>query len=68
MKTLRLIGMTVIAIIMSGNFIACSNDNDTNTEQGIVLIDNSQEILTLSPTAGSQEIKFISNADWQIKK
>ena len=60
--------MTVIAIIMSGNFIACSNDNDTNTEQGIVLIDNSQEILTLSPTAGSQEIKFISNADWQIKK
>ena len=68
MKTLRLIGMTVIAIIMSGNFIACSNDNDTNTEQGIILIDNSQEILTLSPTAGSQEIKFISNADWQIKK
>ena len=60
--------MTVIAIIMSGNFIACSNDNDTNTEQGIILIDNSQEILTLSPTAGSQEIKFISNADWQIKK
>lgn len=68
MKTLRLIGMAVIAVIISGNFIACSNDDDTNTEQGIVLIDNSQETLTLSPTAGSQDIKFISNADWQIKK
>ena len=68
MKTLRLIGMAAIAIVMSGNFIACSNDDDTNTEQGIVLIDNSQETLTLSPAAGSKDIKFISNANWHIKK
>ena len=29
MKTLRLIGMAVIAVIMSVNFIACSDDDDT---------------------------------------
>ena len=30
MKTLRFIGMAVVAIIMSVNFVACSDDDDDN--------------------------------------
>ena len=30
MKTLRFIGMAIIAIIMSVNFVACSDDDDDN--------------------------------------
>lgn len=30
MKTLRLIGMALIAIVMSVNFVACSDDDDEN--------------------------------------
>ena len=30
MKTLRFIGMAIIAIIMSVNFAACSDDDDDN--------------------------------------
>ena len=28
MKTLRFIGMAIVAIIMSVNFVACSDDDD----------------------------------------
>ena len=30
MKTLRFIGMAIVAIIMSVNFVACSDDDDDN--------------------------------------
>ena len=30
MKTLRFIGMAIVAIIMSENFVACSDDDDDN--------------------------------------
>ena len=31
MKTLRFIGMAIIAVIMSVNFMACSDDDDEDT-------------------------------------
>jgi uncharacterized lipoprotein YehR (DUF1307 family) len=33
MKTLRFIGMAVIAVIMSVNFMACSDDDDEDDKQ-----------------------------------
>lgn len=48
MKTLRLIGMAVIAIIMSANFAACSDDDDKRSNPVIgtweVIGDDSDEV------------------------
>ena len=36
MKTLRFIGMAIVAIIMSVNFVACSDDDDEITSDNLV--------------------------------
>ena len=36
MKTLRFIGMALVAIIMSVNFVACSDDDDEITSDNLV--------------------------------
>ena len=38
MKTLRFIGMAVIAVIMSVNFMACSDDDDEDDKQSNTII------------------------------
>lgn len=35
MKTLRFIGMAIVAIIMSVNFVACSDDDDEITSDNL---------------------------------
>ena len=41
MKTLRFIGMAIVAIIMSVNFVACSDDDDDNPIVGTFNADGS---------------------------
>lgn len=38
MKTLRFIGMAIIAVIMSVNFVACSSDDDDENESNSPLV------------------------------
>lgn len=40
MKTLRLIGMALIAVIMCVNFVACSDDDDEETNATIEVLGN----------------------------
>ena len=45
MKTLRFIGMAIVAIIMSVNFVACSDDDDENPLVGTwVSIENRNSV------------------------
>lgn len=56
MKTLRLIGMALVAIIMSMNFVACSDDDDDNPIVGVWQNDDEDEHLRLTFNAdGSGE-------------
>lgn len=45
MKTLRLIGMALAAIMMSVNFVACSDDDDDNPIVGVWQNDDEGEHL-----------------------
>lgn len=38
MKTLRFIGMAIIAVVMSVNFVACSSDDDDENESNSPLV------------------------------
>ena len=56
MKTLRFIGMAIVAIIMSVNFVACSDDDDDNPIVGVWQNDDEDEHLRLTFNAdGSGE-------------
>ena len=56
MKTLRFIGMAIVAIIMSVNFVACSDDDDDNPIVGVWQNDDEDEHLRLKFNAdGSGE-------------
>lgn len=48
MKTLRFIGMAIVAIIMSVNFVACSDDDDDNPIVGVWQNDDEDEHLRLT--------------------
>lgn len=50
MKTLRFIGMALIAIIMSVNFVACSDDDDENNNPLIGTWINSEGNTTMTWT------------------
>ena len=56
MKTLRFIGMALVAIMMSVNFAACSDDDDDNSIVGVWQNDDEGEHLRLTFNAdGSGE-------------
>ena len=38
MKTLRFIGMAIIAVVISVNFVACSSDDDDENESNSPLV------------------------------
>lgn len=40
MRTFRLIGMALLAIMASVNFTACSNDNEPNTGDDVPVTQN----------------------------
>ena len=47
MKTLRLIGMALLAIVMSVSFIACSNDDDDNKEASTSLVGTTWKVTSV---------------------
>lgn len=74
MKTLRLIGMALIAVTMCVNFAACnnddSNDNKGSKEAVITPSENSQNFfdkgLNFTSEAGSELVEFTTNKDWTL--
>lgn len=74
MKTLKLIGMALIAVIMCVNFAACSdddsNDNGGGKEAVITPSGNSQNFfdkgINFTSDTGSELIEFTTNMDWTL--
>ena len=58
MKTLRYIGMAILAVILSVNFAACSDDDEWNTES-----DNLQEIIVGAWAQDGDDDILVINAD-----
>ena len=48
MKTLRFIGMAIIAVVISVNFVACSSDDDDENESNSPLVGTWVNIENLS--------------------
>ena len=59
MKTLRFIGMAIVAIIMSVNFAACSNDDDDNPIVGVWQNDEEDEHLRLTFNANGTGEEYL---------
>ena len=47
MKTFRLIGMALLAIVMSVGFIACSNDDDDDKETSTSLVGTTWKVTSV---------------------
>lgn len=52
MKTLRLLGMALIAILVSVNFTACSSDDEEPTKNDDGIITNQKKLVELTETNG----------------
>lgn len=65
MKTLRLIGMAIIAIIMGANFLACSDDDDNNNEVNTI---NPQHVFPNGIPKQIADMKITQNTQGLITK
>ena len=66
MKTLRFIGMALVAIMMSVNFAACSDDDDDNSIVGVWQNDDEGEHLRLTFNADGSGEEYLFYDDERI--
>jgi uncharacterized lipoprotein YehR (DUF1307 family) len=67
MRTLRLIGMAVIAVIMSAGFAACSDDDDNNNNNNNSSI-NPQNVFTHGMPKQVSDMKITQNEQGLVTK
>lgn len=56
MKAFRLIGMALLAIVMSANFTACSSDDDEITKDDNGVITNQKKMVEMKMTTNSETV------------
>jgi len=67
MKTFRLIGMALLAIVMCANFASCSSDNEKEPAPPKSPIEDfNQTDMNFTEKAGEQTFSFTANADWIV--
>jgi hypothetical protein len=66
MKGLKFINASILAILISIGFVACSGDNDSDDTKKVLIENFSQGNLTFTEQSNEQSFSFTANSSWTV--